>query len=339
MTASRLHVFVVLFIGLVAVVAHANKHITPLPTSSSRFWRKSTLSAARLKDEKRRDLDSAPIVSEGDLYEAAFDGHVDFLAEVLESVGRSQTESEAEVRAAFKNALLIASQEGKASFVKKLLTCGSGVVNGSERTQRSSTNSGGLSALLLASESGHEETVKILLEMGVNATAAGSERADGATPLLLAASNGHLGVVKALLAHPGVNPNHPTQSGVTALMAASNKGNMDIVKALLHAASHIDRQTRDGATALTMAAANGHLYVVLLLCAYGADWRLELADGSRAIDVATINGFQMPARILLAMESGDNEKKGCGGGDNDGEGENDYSFLPRHAREAGFMRV
>lgn len=86
-------------------------------------------------------------------------------------------------------------------------------------------------ALMLASESGHQEIVKILIDAGadVNATTE-----DGQTALMLASQNGHQEIVNILI-DAGADVNATAEDGQTALTLASQNGHQEIVNILIDA--------------------------------------------------------------------------------------------------------
>ena len=96
---------------------------------------------------------------------------------------------------------------------------------------------------------------------------------DGATPLYMASQLGHVEVVKALLDHPHTNVNQArTDAGITPLLMASQKGHVGVVKALLaHQQIKVNKAGtgESKATPLFVAHQNGHVDVVKVLLADG----------------------------------------------------------------------
>ena len=120
------------------------------------------------------------------------------------------------------------------------------------------------SALLESSQSGNNEAVQFLLDLGVNINYSNSE---GKTALMLASEAGHEEVVQTLVS-AGANVNLQDSVGQTALMLAS--GNVDIIHCLLLANANLDIQRQDGNTALHIACYKGHSTVIKLLLSYHA---------------------------------------------------------------------
>ena len=96
-----------------------------------------------------------------------------------------------------------------------------------------------------ASEHGHLEVVKSLLEAGAAVDQAGCY---GITPLLMASENGHLEVVKALL-DAGADVSRAGDSGATPLITATQNGHLDVLWALLDAGADDTARSDDGETA------------------------------------------------------------------------------------------
>jgi ankyrin repeat protein len=88
---------------------------------------------------------------------------------------------------------------------------------------------GGDTALMLASQNGHDAVVRLLLshhDIVIN-----TQAQNGGTALLAASESGHDPIVKLLLSHSDVAVNTPAQNGWTALMVASQNGHDEVVKA------------------------------------------------------------------------------------------------------------
>ena len=120
------------------------------------------------------------------------------------------------------------------------------------------------SALLESSQSGNNEAVQFLLDLGVNVNYSNSE---GKTALILASEAGHEEVVRMLVL-AGANVNNQDSAGQTALMLAN--GNVGIIRCLLLANANLDIQRQDGNTALHIACYKGHNTVIELLLSYHA---------------------------------------------------------------------
>ena len=120
------------------------------------------------------------------------------------------------------------------------------------------------SALLESSQSGNNEAVQFLLDLGVNINYSNSE---GKTALMLASEAGHEEVVQTLVSAEA-NVDLQDSAGQTALMLAN--GNIGIIHCLLLAKADLDIQRQDGNTALHIAFYKGHNTVIELLLSYHA---------------------------------------------------------------------
>jgi len=103
-------------------------------------------------------------------------------------------------------------------------------------------------SLIDAAAKGDLDTVKALLDSGVNINA--KEEVTGFTPLIAAAYHGDLDTVEFLL-EKGADVNAKTSRGVTALIAASiDENNTEIAKLLLDKGADVNAKTKSGKTAL-----------------------------------------------------------------------------------------
>ena len=148
----------------------------------------------------------------------------------------------------------------------------------------------GATALIIASQNGHEGIVQALLARGAEIN---HQTNDGATALYIASQNGHEGIVQALLARRlwGFGPlrveiDHQAKNGVTALLIASQNGHEGIVQALLARGADVELQANNGATAFSMASQQGHEEIVKALLAEGANVELQANNGATALSVA-----------------------------------------------------
>jgi ankyrin repeat protein len=119
--------------------------------------------------------------------------------------------------------------------------------------------------MLFAAANGHSTTVATLLRARIGAK--GLKGPHGVTPLILASQRGHVEVVKVLLKQ-GLD--HQKYYGMTALMGAAQRGHLDVVKILVeNGARWIDLADVDGNNALGYAVKNNHLHIVDFLSTQG----------------------------------------------------------------------
>ena len=139
------------------------------------------------------------------------------------------------------------------------------------------------SALLESSQSGNNEAVQFILELGVNINYSNSE---GKTALMLASEAGHEEVVQILVS-AGTNVNLQDSAGQTALMFAD--GNVGIVRCLLLANADPDLQQKDGNTALHIACYKRQSAIAELLLSFSATFVIPNTKGDTAF-LASVRG-------------------------------------------------
>ena len=156
--------------------------------------------------------------------------------------------------------------------------------------------------LVWAALNGHEEVVKILLELDdVNPD---KPDINGRSPLCGAAENGHEGVVKILLERDDVNPDKPDFLGRTPLFCAAKNGHEAVVKILLELDDvNPDKPDIDGRSPLCGAAEKGRDRVVrILLGREDVDPNKPDNDGGTPLFYAAENGHEGVVKILLGRD-------------------------------------
>lgn len=201
--------------------------------------------------------------------------------------------------------MFMAAGRGDHLLVKKLLAHGADV-NTLEHEGRSGQQSqiksamGRDSVLIQASQQGHVDVVRLLIESGADLNYRGFM---GKSALYGAVEQGRLNVVDVLLS-AGANANQATAAGITPMMQAAKSGNHRLIQALLDKGADVNvierpelGYARDGGgssgmTALMFAARGGHQAAVELLLKVGAQATVTNANGKRAVDEARDNGYE-----------------------------------------------
>ena len=212
------------------------------------------------------------------------------------------------------------------------------------------TNEQGQTPLMIASENGHVNIVKLLLSEKANVNKQDNTgqtavmlaktieiyqtlvqaNADttivthiGLTPLYISCLLGNHEVAEHLLKHDTTT--HP--DGFTLLMAASLGGNHRIVQYLLEKEHDPNLQTHDGWTPLMIASQEGHIKIVELLLQNGVDPNVTNAkDGTTALIIASDNGHHDTVELLLTKGADPNIQN------NDGRTAIDQACLMGHYR-------
>jgi ankyrin repeat protein len=182
-------------------------------------------------------------------------------------------------------------------------------------------NTAGYTGLMVASERGRPDIIKLLLDHKADPNVTGR---DGTSALMLAAENNQPEIVKMLIAR-GADPNRQDNSGWTAVLKAAYQGNAqcigilasqskmeldrallvatlmekkDAVKALVDNGAEVDFRASDGRTALILAAGKGNRDIVEVLLQAGADASLTDQAGETAQSVAVAKGYSGIAELL-----------------------------------------
>lgn len=141
----------------------------------------------------------------------------------------------------------------------------------------------GLTGLHRASQGGHTDVVRLLLQQGADIEAvAGSGRM---TPLMLAASNGKHEVVRELLAH-GAETLPRTAYSESALYHAIKKGHEYCIRAILESPSEIDIWHTQGTRELDKACRLDNPVVIGLLLEKGAKFPMRQKNVAELYDTS-----------------------------------------------------
>nr|XP_054771558.1 ankyrin-1-like [Lytechinus pictus] len=112
---------------------------------------------------------------------------------------------------------------------------------------------------------------------------------NGFTPLYLASKFGHLDVVECLVRH-GADLNKATSDGDTPLCISSTNSYLDVVECLVSSGAEVNKSAEYGWTPLHVASQNNHINIVKYLIAEGANIDAEDDKGRSSIYLASKNG-------------------------------------------------
>jgi len=164
----------------------------------------------------------------------------------------------------------------------------------------------GRTALSWAAIRGHEDVVKLLLQLeDIDSNAKDTEY--GRTPLWWAVQCGHEGVVRMLLERADINPNTAdTGNGRTPLSWAAERGHEGMVRMLLERAdiNPNTADTKNGRTPLLWAAERGHEGIVrMLLEREGVNPNtVDTRYGQTPLLWAARRGYEGIVQLLLERE-------------------------------------
>jgi len=119
-----------------------------------------------------------------------------------------------------------------------------------------------LTALAIAAQNGKRRAAEALLSLGADLNA--PVAIGGYTPLMLASLSGSDDLVRLLIEH-GAKVNAVNPGGVTALMIAAAGNRSKVAATLLESGADADARSEDGRTALSIARANNSEAVIKLL--------------------------------------------------------------------------
>jgi ankyrin repeat protein len=154
----------------------------------------------------------------------------------------------------------------------------------------------GTTALMIASNSGNAEAVKLLLERGAQVNAAESRK--GQTALMWAASEGHSEVVQLLIKH-GADVKVVSKTGYTALTFAAVKNDAQSVSRLIAAGADPNTKLPDGSSALIAAAAFRSTEAAIALVEGGAEVKVADRRGNTPLHTAAqLGDFELVKKLL-----------------------------------------
>ena len=219
-------------------------------------------------NEKRSDRsDSGSTDSVAVAYEAARDGEVVVLSDVLQRMSISERST---------------ALETKTKYGDQIVT-----------------------PLIIAACNGNLDSVKMLLRYKADIEARGTVKDDsevikGCTPLWSAAITGHLDVVK-LLIERNADVDGRTLTNSTPLKAAAYRGRIDIVSCLVENGADVNAGNNFDCTPLMVACYHGHMNVVTYLIERGANMDLQDKQGNTVLHYAVERCRFEIANELLAL--------------------------------------
>ena len=154
-------------------------------------------------------------------------------------------------------------------------------------------------SLQIASKSGCENIVKLLLDRGAAVNATSTQNC--ASPLQHASLRGYENIVKMLL-EKGANINAKSpEDHYNALQLASLMGHKNVVKMLLENGADVNVTSLQGrCTALQLASRRGYENIVMMLLDRGADVNATSHEASRnALQLASLQGHENVVKMLL----------------------------------------
>lgn len=173
-------------------------------------------------------------------------------------------------------------------------------------------NSDGSNSLLMASERGPVELVKLFVEHGVTL---GCSDADGNTPLILALVAGCIDIAESLVGLEGVDTVSQNRSGLTPVSLALEgafqisvdlQGSSDVVfMKLLERGADVNQTSGRGLTMLHKAVLMDKMEMVKMMLGRGADLEIGDIDGATAL-LSAIRMKSLPMTKIL-VEGGANK--------------------------------
>ena len=157
------------------------------------------------------------------------------------------------------------------------------------------TNEEGKTALMIASERGHEDIVHSLLSAGANVNIQDNK---GWTALMIASEHNHISIIHMLL-QANANPHLKTSDGSNAVMITINYGSYEVVELLISKGVDYKYQREDGWNAFMLACENGHTQIVELLLKQQLDPNVQEKDGWNAFMLACENGHTQIVELLM----------------------------------------
>ena len=148
--------------------------------------------------------------------------------------------------------------------------------------------------LHLASEEGHVDVARMLVESGADMSA---QDKDGRTPLHLASFRGHVDVAR-MLVKLGADVSAQDKDGRTLLHLALFHGRMDVARLLVELGADVSAQDKDGRTLLHRASFHGCVDMARKLVELGADVSAQDKDGRTPLHLASSKNDSLVFSVL-----------------------------------------
>ena len=144
---------------------------------------------------------------------------------------------------------------------------------------------------------GHQDIVKMLIDLGANVNAINEYRE---TPIAYAAKEANWEIVKILMSH-GANVDYLDQSGISLLHYAAEQGNKEIAKILITKGANVSAGDYENAmTPLHYAAERGDREIVEMLLAHDAEVNIVNSQGRTPLINAMEKDEQEIMKVLIA---------------------------------------
>ena len=201
--------------------------------------------------------------------------------------------------------LCAAAQRGHSKTAEILLQSGANAANADRKfIDMTRSNFHGKTALILASENGHTQTVKTLLHWKSDNKSVNCGENNAA--LTYAVGAGHVQTVKALI-EAGANVESTLKikesliPACTQVMLAAMKGFYEILLILLNAGAKVNRVNKNRTSALMLAAQEGHPNIMKLLVQWGANINHTDINKNTILHYLSPNNFNGKGKMMLKL--------------------------------------